>query len=442
MHIYSSRSFTRNGKSIIRFRPAWRSYWGSIIAALCVVIAWGLKKEMFESAVEAIGFPFKLSVIGLILGLTPILATVLYRRYTRSYEIEEGQKIRLTTGFIARQRRAFDISDKVQIDTQQSVAARLLNFGTIAFWTGDDKSRLEWQDAPDPDKISSYIDSLKRKTPQNIPSSSADSASGYASAPQTSIYPPTLLDAKTQERTHFGAGVEFKPQHERAPKRIATPFGHYVDNDNGTISHQESGLMWIRAPWGMVWANDQFHGEPICLTWKDATDLFGKGAHVGYEVGATHAAFGYEKKAASEFSHGYNSGRCIVDFAGHYDWRLPTGSEIDTMTPYHFKDSFYSGPIEHGPGLTSQEESDWCWDGSKRISAMARLYPEFSSKRTRLWTATGLDRTLAWAFDGKFPVGDHLTKTEMGVMFVRKITPNEVSPVNTVDENLDLRQAE
>ena len=91
----------------------------------------------------------------------PIIAGVVYHRYTHAYEIENGRKLRLLAGFISRVKREFPLTDKVQTDMGQSIAGRLLNYGTIAFWTGDDRSRLVWAKVSDPDRVIAYLDLLK-----------------------------------------------------------------------------------------------------------------------------------------------------------------------------------------------------------------------------------------------------------------------------------------
>ena len=155
------KQLSRKGQSVLQMRPAWTSYWRSGLAAVVVTGLWFVQRELFDGLAQRLGIPVELSGLGLAIALVPILAGVIYHRYTHAYEIENGRKLRLLTGFISRVKREFPLTDKVQTDMGQTIAGRLLNYGTIAFWTGDDRSRLEWRNAPDPDRVIAYLDELK-----------------------------------------------------------------------------------------------------------------------------------------------------------------------------------------------------------------------------------------------------------------------------------------
>lgn len=86
--------------------------------------------------------------------------------------------------------------------------------------------------------------------------------------------------------------------------------------------------------------------------------------------------------------------------------------------------------------LTDEDFSNWRFHGKANKAIRARLYPEFTQSPTHLWTATGLGGGLAWAYDGSFPPGDHKTRSEMGVIFVRRIKPGELGAPKTIDEDI------
>lgn len=409
-----------------------------MIVALLVAVIWFFQRELFNEITSGLRMPASLAGIGLIIGLAPIAFRVLYHRYTHSYEIEGNQKLRITAGFIARHKREFTLSDKVQTDVSQSIIARLLNFGTIAFWTGDDRSRLEWRNAPDPDRIVAFLDHVKKSADvdQKPQFEDAPQHNNVAPAPRRSIEVPTLKEAKSTHATHFGRGSEafFKPSAEMIAKRIQTPFGAYTDNDDGTVSDHQNRLMFIRAPWGMVWNGDRFVGEPIALNWGEAVRQFGRGVDVGYKVGGTMAQMGEEKRNAAAFKNGYESGRCQIEFAGFTDWRLPTADEFDRMSPYCHR--FESGVSGADTALTPDEQSDWGWRGPFSRAVFERLYPEFSAMHEHAWTATGLGGGLAWAFDGGLPVGDFKVQETRPVIFVRNIRHTDIPAATTVDEKI------
>ena len=203
------------GQEIYRLRPAWLSYWGSLLAALSVIGLWFVQRHLFAGLAGSIGIPETFAWAGLAIGLLPIVARVLYHRYTRSYEIENGAKVRLVVGFIARVKREFPISDKVQTDMGQSFVGRIFNYGTLAFWTGDDRSRLVWKDAPDPDKVITFIDRIK-----------AGHKGGLVSAPLKET--PSETDGVALEGNN---------------KDTSNDPGHEVATQEGVIAHK-ADMIW------------------------------------------------------------------------------------------------------------------------------------------------------------------------------------------------------
>lgn len=423
------------GRTVLRMRPAWSSYWGSMIAVAVIVGLWMLQRALFDEVAATLGVPPELPAASLVLALSPILLRVLYHRYTHAYEIEDDRKLRLSAGFIARQKREFPLSDKVQTDVSQSIIARMLNFGTIGFWTGDDRSRLEWHNAPDPDRIVAFLDQLKSGAPVGRKAAEQSDAS-HADATVASIHPPDLKEAKSSRITHFGRTSEsvFKPASEMVAKRLQTPIGAYLDNDDGTVSDEQNGLMFIRAPWGTVWNGDKFVGDPILLKWTEAVGLFGRGADVGYGVGDTMAYMGYAKRTAAAFENGYQAGRCEVQFAGFKDWRLPTADELDRFAPYVHRNSRDGSPSD--PKLSTDEKYDWNWKGRSSKPVLMRLYPELEASNAHLWTANSLGGGLAWAYDGSMPPGDHKTDQARAVLFVRSVSPYDLAAGQIVNEDL------
>lgn len=419
-------------------RPAWLSYWGSLLAAMAVIGLWVVQRSLFDGMADTLGIPAEFAGLGLVIGLLPIAIRVFYHRYTHAYEIENGTKLRLVAGFISRVKREFPLTDKVQTDMGQSLIGRLLNYGTLAFWTGDDRSRLTWKDAPDPDQVVAFLDRLKSGDPSASHQSrnafrKASPASGDGRAGRIQE-PPTLKEAKSSKYTHFGRSPEYKQLSEMIEKRIKTPLGDYIDNDDGTVSDEEGGLMWLRAPWGMVWAGSGYVGDPIALKWGAAADLFGRGVDVGYNVGSSMAYMGHEKRRASAISNGYKKGNCVVHAAGYKDWRLPTAEEIDRLSPYIHSNSNDAG--REGHNLSRDDTYDWQWHGKAARAVFQRLYPELSAMKSYLWTANGVGGGLAWAFDGGLPVGDFKVSDERPVLFVRTITGSELKAPKMEDEEI------
>lgn len=273
--------FQRGGANILRLRPAWGSYWRVWIACGGVIALWSAQRQLFDGLTRALGFPAELSVIGLLVGLAPIIVGMLYHRYTRSYEIEDGVKLRASVGFIARVKREFSLTDKIQADAAQSVPARLLNYGTIGFWTGDDRSRLEWIGAPDPDRIVAYIDSLKhgdarqasrqgggqRKEHAAAPSAAARSEAGMsraapiASSSELSSQPVAPHVVPGAPEAFIEAEEIFVPLATPSINILLLLFdGEGVDWDDHKLTHNFRIKRWLKSKGDYVAKN-----EPITI---------------------------------------------------------------------------------------------------------------------------------------------------------------------------------
>jgi len=475
-------AFSRNGKSVIRFRPAWRSFWGSAIAGACVLTLWMVKKSIFDGVALSVGIPAELSALGLIIGLGPIALAVLYQRYTRSFEIEEGRTIRRTVGFIARKKREFSLSDKIQADMEQSISARVLNYGTIRFWTGDDRSQLEWANAPDPDEIISYINALKSPGKHDtvaLANAGAGpapfSVAGTPASPAhvaipagVALTPPTLEEAKKTKSTHYGPLSDQLSNADLPRMRYKTPMGHYIDNRDGTVSHQETGLMWIRAPWGMVWNGAGFQGEPIPLKWHQAVELFGGDRMADFSKGFKLEA-GDHRGYTSIFDLYYQTRKCAVHFAGDANWQQPTALELDLMSPHMvFMDyrkvmgdepsgensARASALFENRKAIlrqmipTSVSESAYrndyesLWSGGSALKRfMKKLYPELTALKDArgggvIWSGSGYNLTTALAYGGWFPLSDMRMKTALNIVFVRYATVKDFINIPIEDVTL------
>lgn len=162
IHIPASLVRTANaGGELLRTRPSWVSYWRAWLAAAGVFLLWYFQKWIFDGILRLLGIPYETSWFGLAVGLIPIVAVVLFHRYTHVFEIEGRQRLRSRIGFIARRIDEFSISPRVQASINQSVAGRLLDFGTIRFWTGDDRSELVWTGVRHPTRIAAFFNVLK-----------------------------------------------------------------------------------------------------------------------------------------------------------------------------------------------------------------------------------------------------------------------------------------
>jgi hypothetical protein len=100
-----------------------------------------------------------------------------------------------------------------------------------------------------------------------------------------------------------------------------TPTSDFIDHGDGTVTHQTTGLTWMRCAVGQTWSGSSCEGSVTYHNWQDA-------------VAMTRA------------------------FAGYSDWRLPTENELLTIADY----SRYSPAIN--TEVFPNTPNDWFWSAS------------------------------------------------------------------------------
>ncbi len=178
-----------NGNEIATYRPAWASYWKAWLAIAGLAATAYAFSRVRNIVLET---PAQLQGIVALTTLAPILliiAGVLFHRYTRAYQVENGRRLRTTIGFIARDRREFLISDKIQTDLKQTVLGRLLGYGTLRFWTGDDQSGQSWVNVAAPNRLEAEIKALALNTDDAARQPSRNTASARTEKPNSRMNP-------------------------------------------------------------------------------------------------------------------------------------------------------------------------------------------------------------------------------------------------------------
>lgn len=206
-------------------------------------------------------------------------------------------------------------------------------------------------------------------------------------------------------------------------KTLDTSFGKFTLNGNGTITDHKNRLMWIQAPWGMVWNGAFFSGKPISINWFDAVKLFGKGAPVyispeeNREIG--DGALPPELMNRSSLQSHYTKGSCTVNFAGFTDWRLPTSEDyyntINNSTENNRNEKWVvDKEIWGNLDPNSVFYNVHFWNGFF-WTANERKYNSWLEK-------IGLDHKVAWkAAPGRKFVTDDRKELEYFILFVRNI---------------------
>lgn len=154
----------------------------------------------------------------------------------------------------------------------------------------------------------------------------------------------SLEQAKFKKVTGFTEKLSISTGMYGERIEVNAPNGEWTINGDGTVTDHSNNLMWVQAPWGMQWDHGVFTGEALRIDWVNASRLFGE------DTGASSGYLDYKK------------GSCIVKFAGHDAWRLPTAKEWDSIN----------------------------FNGSPDRSIQMQLFPYF--KGGAFWTATPIEK--------------------------------------------------
>lgn len=229
-------------------------------------------------------------------------------------------------------------------------------------------------------------------------------------------------EAEKNNRTDFGPLGQNRPNGEQ-DMILQTGHLHFTLHNNGTFTDEASKLMWMQAPWGMVWDGEFFIGEPVRLNWYDATKMFGKGVLVQRrEADNPNLGDGVLPPELMEKTvrwNGYTNGSCQVSFAGYSDWRLPTCDDFYRTILRHIFSGIKEEDREKEKEILKKVFGDW--DAANRFwnyffwTANGRIYKDFFEK----W---GLDNKVAWkAAPATGIITDERKESNCIVLFTRNI---------------------
>jgi uncharacterized membrane protein YdbT with pleckstrin-like domain len=138
--------------------PSWWNYAARLSIAILLAAASG--------ALQITQWEYKgiagvtLAAIALILFLS-----VCWSKFSNRYRVSGGT-VSATYGLLSQETREVDVRDIRDIVLRQSLAGRILNYGTLEFSSaGRDTAEVVFEGIPDPKKVKDLVTRLKRAAP-------------------------------------------------------------------------------------------------------------------------------------------------------------------------------------------------------------------------------------------------------------------------------------
>ena len=274
--------------------------------------------------------------------------------------------------------------------------------------------------------ITDNIKNLKKHIDNNIVSKEKSHKISYV------LNRKTLIDQKIDSAIKWNETSYDYPIPENDITTQDNDFGsdqRWSINSDGTVTDYINGLTWIQAPWGMVFKENGFVGDPIELSWEDATLMFGRGKFIDSEGGYLDET-GYQK---SQFVNGYKRGSVVINHAGQVDWRLPTADEFRTIqfgsnVLYPDLDFEISNQITTTLfPYTKLGQQLWSATGKQLFSKYQHIDAHQLEGIKKLFVmilgfieskTLGKDECNAWRFNFKGPLDVH-SKIKYPILFVR-----------------------
>lgn len=123
---------------------------------------------------------------------------------------------------------------------------------------------------------------------------------------------------------------------ENAAIPPSTPTSAFTLHPDGTVTHNATGLIWMRCSLGQTWNDPGCDGGASTYTWRAALDA----------VVEFNAPGGFNGEAG---------------FAGHADWRLPNVKELESITEQRCR-----GPAVNGTVFPSTPDS-FAWSSTPSL---------------------------------------------------------------------------
>lgn len=140
----------------------------------------------------------------------------------------------------------------------------------------------------------------------------------------------------------------------------STPVGDFTVHDNGTVTHNTTGLMWLRCSLGQSWDGSTCSGSESTYTWTNAL--------------------------AAARSH---------TFAGYSDWRLPNKNELESI----IEDRCYDPAVN--TIIFPNTPSNWFWSSSPATNGSTLGWGIFFGNGNVTTSHKGLNNRVRLVRDGQ-----------------------------------------
>jgi uncharacterized membrane protein YdbT with pleckstrin-like domain len=138
--------------------PSWWNYAGPLSIVIFLAAA--------SAALQFTQWEYK-GIAGIILAAIAVILflSLGWRKFSNRYRISGGT-VSATYGLLSQETREIDVRDVRDIVLRQSLAGRILNFGTLEFSSaGRDSAEVVFEGIPAPKPVKDLVTSTKRKEP-------------------------------------------------------------------------------------------------------------------------------------------------------------------------------------------------------------------------------------------------------------------------------------
>lgn len=151
--------------------------------------------------------------------------------------------------------------------------------------------------------------------------------------------------------TTLQASTKCANNNESVYVKATSPTNNFMIHDNGTVTDNSTGLMWMRCSLGQTWDGSSCLGRNILYTWQDALQAAASATYAGYD-----------------------------------DWRLPNVIELESIVEQRCWSPAINSEI-----FPNTESLDWVWTSTPSVIC--------ERTATYTWRIDFVEGEVAWSSD-------------------------------------------